>query len=285
MSSLVFELGVSSVDAVEVMPHTSFKNRDKIIRSDFRSADGTLFTYKWGDYKQLDFKAEFVPNSSAMLINSWWNSQSELLFFVSSGSGVPDQVIDYSEVFSDYTWSAATRGVTSEDYIKIIESVTSGFHYMYEYFNGLVPDSDLYFDIKLKKAEKDIINIGISDGVIIPYMTVNLSSGTYTYTNSDKVFYVDLSSESDDFYRATIGLRYSGITSAQIIVLLMSSDSIQAYDGDGTSGVWAGDATFKGEVIQTEVHSVMLRNKYSPFDRFQKPYVDKYKGRIILETY
>ena len=35
----------------------------------------------------------------------------------------------------------------------------------------------------------------------------------------------------------------------------------------------------------TEVHSVMLRGKDEPLGNFSPPYVDKYKGTILLETY
>jgi len=288
MSSLVFELGVSSVDAVEVMPHTSFKNREKMIRSDFRSSDGTLFSYKWGDYKQFDFKTEFVPSNSAMLINSWWNSQSELLFFINSGSGIADQVIDYSEVFSDYTFINMTRGVTSEDYMKIIEDTTSDYHYLVENFNGIVPNKDLVYTIKLKGEEKNKVRVGMQSDVqghVLGHVLVDLDNGSFTNQNSDVVFQAIITSEADDFYRATVGVRFTNVESIQVVVLLVNSNDDLAYDGDGTSGIWAGNATLTGAVVATEVHSVMLRNKYSPFDRFQKPYVDKYKGRIILETY
>ena len=35
----------------------------------------------------------------------------------------------------------------------------------------------------------------------------------------------------------------------------------------------------------TEVHSVILMNKDTPFQQFNKPYADKYKGKVLLEGY
>ena len=35
----------------------------------------------------------------------------------------------------------------------------------------------------------------------------------------------------------------------------------------------------------TEVHSVVLMNKDTPFQQFNKPYADKYKGKVLLEGY
>jgi len=179
-------------------------------------------------------------------MNEFYRGQYKLKDKLKFTMGVPDADLDYSEVFSDYTFSNMTRGVTSEDYIKLTEDTTSSFHYVLEPFNGLEQNTDLYFDVKLKSAGKNIAAIVITDNILWPYMNVYLDNGSYTDPGVDEVFYRNVTSEADGFWRATIGARYDDITSVQAVILLINSDGSQAYDGDGTSGIWAGDATLKG---------------------------------------
>jgi len=83
--SLTFQLGISSIDAIQLMPEYDFSNSVKLIESRHRTQAGTQYSYKWGDYARFEFSLEYVTEANATIINSWWQSRSELLFFVDSG--------------------------------------------------------------------------------------------------------------------------------------------------------------------------------------------------------
>lgn len=79
-----YMLGITSVDAIQLYPEYNFKEGKKQIRSDHRSKSGRLRLYKWGEFHKLKFKVNYIPASEAAVINSWWDSNTELLWFVTS---------------------------------------------------------------------------------------------------------------------------------------------------------------------------------------------------------
>jgi hypothetical protein len=81
-----FELGVSSADAIQFYPEFDYSADQPKIEDEIRSASGRLYAYKWGSYKKFRFSAEFVPASDAAVVNSWWQSNAQLLFFITSDS-------------------------------------------------------------------------------------------------------------------------------------------------------------------------------------------------------
>lgn len=283
--SLTFELGISSVDAITIMPEYSSTFGKKQIRSEVKTQSGRRYIYKWGDYDQVKLKVDFVSGENAAIVNSWWENNTELLFFVNSSSGEPDAVIDYSAVFSDYAFCGMSRGVTSLDYIKLTESVNSENHYVGEHFNGLEQNTDLYYDVKLKAAGKNRVAIYLNSGAYWPAVHIYLDNGSYYNVNSECVISTEVTSDVNDFWRVTLGVKFSDVTSVHCLVYLANSDGLYSYDGDGTSGVWAGDATLKGVVIDTEVSSVFIANKTKPLNKYAVPYVTYLKGSIQLEGY
>jgi hypothetical protein len=84
--STTFQLGISSANAVTLIPEFDFKRPKKQIRSQQRTRGGKLKLYKWSDYQTINFSVELVPSSDTAVINSWWDSNTELLFFINSGS-------------------------------------------------------------------------------------------------------------------------------------------------------------------------------------------------------
>jgi len=82
--ALKFELGISSVDAVTLKPEYNYKGGEKQLRTEHRTKAGKLFLYKWGDYKSFSFTVNYLPASDASLVNSWWDSNTELLFLITS---------------------------------------------------------------------------------------------------------------------------------------------------------------------------------------------------------
>ena len=50
------------------------------MESEHRTRGGKLYRYKWGGYSQWQFSVSFVNSSDAAIVNSWWNTNTELLF-------------------------------------------------------------------------------------------------------------------------------------------------------------------------------------------------------------
>ena len=83
--SFTFELGISSADAIQLYPEYDFKDTNPIIEQRHRTLSGKLYNYRWADYDHFEFSLQYVSRSNASIINSWYNSRAELLFFVNSG--------------------------------------------------------------------------------------------------------------------------------------------------------------------------------------------------------
>lgn len=79
-----FELGTSSADAIQFYPEYDFAGDTEKIEDQIRTASGRLYAYVWGSYRKFEFNAEFVPAADAAVVNSWWESNTELLFFITS---------------------------------------------------------------------------------------------------------------------------------------------------------------------------------------------------------
>lgn len=83
--TLTFELGIDSSTAVNLRPNFDYQNGKKQIRNDYRTKGGRAYRYKWGEYRRIKFTAEYVPASAAAVVNSWFDSNTELLWFITSG--------------------------------------------------------------------------------------------------------------------------------------------------------------------------------------------------------
>lgn len=83
--SLTFELGVNSATAIQLYPEYDFGDDTKLIESRHRTLSGAQYSYRWANYEHFEFSLNFVTQANASIINSWWDSRAELLFFVSSG--------------------------------------------------------------------------------------------------------------------------------------------------------------------------------------------------------
>lgn len=85
-------LGITSAATVEFFPEWNYSNFEKHNRTEHRTQGGKYYRYKWGDFRTIKFSADWLDSSDASLVNSWWDSDSELLFFVTSDTA--------TEVFS-----------------------------------------------------------------------------------------------------------------------------------------------------------------------------------------
>ena len=79
--SRVFELGISSATAITFYPDWAYSAGERVTRSDMRTKSGKLYQYKWNDYNKIKFKVTLVTNSNASIVNSWWDTQTELIWF------------------------------------------------------------------------------------------------------------------------------------------------------------------------------------------------------------
>lgn len=282
--TVTFQLGTSSVDAITILPEYSSTFGEKQLRSEIRTQNGRAYIYKWGDYDRIKLNLDFVSGANANTINDWWDSNTELLFFINSGE--QNYEINYSEMFSGWNWSNVTRGAADTGYVKIVEDVTSGPHYIFRNYNDIKQNADLYFDVQFHVGSKDRVQVSISDGSVTPYARIYLDSGSYTNLNSDYIFYINVTSAAiAGFWRATMGYRYTDTTSVRSVIAIVNSDNNISYDGDGTSGIWAGDATLNFVGPETEVHSVFIANKTKPLNKYVRPYDNYLKGSITLEGY
>ena len=110
-SGLTFTLGISSADEVQFYPNFDYSNALRQIQNVHRSRSGKRKVYKWGDYRKANFTVEFVPSSSAAIVNSWHSTNTELLLFVTSGSvtevhsvmlvGVDEPFAQFQEPYDD----------------------------------------------------------------------------------------------------------------------------------------------------------------------------------------
>ena len=82
---MIYELGTTSADAITLNPKYDYKKGSTKIEDRIR-VDDHYYVYKWGDYDYFGFSVEFITNSDAAIVNSWWESNTELLFFVTSDS-------------------------------------------------------------------------------------------------------------------------------------------------------------------------------------------------------
>ena len=82
----IFELGISSTDAIQLYPGYDYVGDKKQIRSDHRTRGGKNYSYKWADFKRFKFKVEWLSTANASIINSWFDARTELLFFVTSST-------------------------------------------------------------------------------------------------------------------------------------------------------------------------------------------------------
>lgn len=85
MSWLLFP---SSGNHVTLEPEWNFTRADKKEETEHRTRAGKRYVYKWGEYKKFKFDVQHVSSSTAAIVNSWWSSNTDLLFMESGASAV-----------------------------------------------------------------------------------------------------------------------------------------------------------------------------------------------------
>lgn len=85
MSWILF---ISSGNEVTLNPEWDFEMNDRKVENIHRGRSGRSTVYKWGSYKSWKFSVSFVTSRDMSVVNSWWNTNAELLFMESGVSGV-----------------------------------------------------------------------------------------------------------------------------------------------------------------------------------------------------
>lgn len=85
---MTFRLFVDSSNGVDVNPEWDFKEQQEKIENRHRTRDGSEYVYKWGEFTTLKFKVTFVNSSFKSIVNSWWNTNTNLLWMEEGGTAV-----------------------------------------------------------------------------------------------------------------------------------------------------------------------------------------------------
>jgi len=85
---MTFRLFVDSSNGLDVNPEWDYKETDEKIESRHRTRDGSELVYKWGEFEAKEFTVMFVNSEFASIVNSWWSSNTNLLWMEEGGSAV-----------------------------------------------------------------------------------------------------------------------------------------------------------------------------------------------------
>jgi hypothetical protein len=85
MSYLLFP---SSGNHVTLEPEWDFARDDTPIKNEHVARSGKRYVYQWGSYVKFAFGVTFINSSTAAIINSWFMSNTKLLFTSTSETAV-----------------------------------------------------------------------------------------------------------------------------------------------------------------------------------------------------
>lgn len=77
---MTFRLFVDSSNGVDIEPEYDYLERDAKIESRHRTRSGKEFVYKFGDIGKFKFSVAYVNSSFKATVNSYWKSNTNLLF-------------------------------------------------------------------------------------------------------------------------------------------------------------------------------------------------------------
>lgn len=75
-----FLLFADSSNGIQLQPEYSFKDKTAINKSELRTQDGGLKTYKYSEYAAFDVPVKYISNSDQLQINKWWSDVTSLKF-------------------------------------------------------------------------------------------------------------------------------------------------------------------------------------------------------------
>lgn len=83
-----FYLFVDSSHSLTLNPETNYKEGGKKVEDRHRVRNGAEYVYKWGDYDAWKFGVRYVNSEFKATVNSWWNTNTDLLFKSSESTQV-----------------------------------------------------------------------------------------------------------------------------------------------------------------------------------------------------
>lgn len=99
----MFRLGTSSEDTITIEPEWNYKPDAKKLEKKHRLENGSLYRYKTGDYESISFSVKYFDSSDAAIVNSWWQSNANLVFFAFSDTQVSSvQLSNNGKPFNKY---------------------------------------------------------------------------------------------------------------------------------------------------------------------------------------
>jgi hypothetical protein len=83
---MTFTLGITSENEITILPDQNYTKENKLNISTHRAKSGKLYTYRWSSFKKIKFSASLFDTSDASIVNSWWDTQTKLIFFEYDGT-------------------------------------------------------------------------------------------------------------------------------------------------------------------------------------------------------
>lgn len=85
---MTFRLFVDSSTGLDVFPEYDFKDSGEKIETRLRTRDASEYVYKWSEYQKIKFSVAFVNSEFKSVVNSWWSSNTDLLWMEVGGTSV-----------------------------------------------------------------------------------------------------------------------------------------------------------------------------------------------------
>ena len=110
--SVTYTLGPSSDTEITIIPEYDYQSGEDMDRTTIRARSGKLYAYKWYDTKKIKFSANLFDNSDAAIVNSWWDTQTKLIFFENNAGTVTVtsvMIMNKSAPFQQYVKPYVTK--------------------------------------------------------------------------------------------------------------------------------------------------------------------------------
>lgn len=85
---MALRLYVDSSNGVSIEPDWEYAEPDKKLEDEHRMRSGGRYVYKWGSFRRWALPVSYVNSSFAAVVNSWWLSNTQLLFKSESSTAV-----------------------------------------------------------------------------------------------------------------------------------------------------------------------------------------------------
>ena len=85
---MALRLFVDSSNGISIEPEWDYAEPDKKLEDEHRTRAGGRYVYKWGSFRRWKLPVSYVDSSFAAVVNSWWVSNTQLLFKSESAAAV-----------------------------------------------------------------------------------------------------------------------------------------------------------------------------------------------------